>query len=150
MSMPVQIISAFIATAAFAIFMSAPHKYIFWCGLLGAGCWFIYLLVQPRGIIFATFCSTVFVAFGSHILARVLKSPVTVFLIPSIITLVPGAYLYRSVYQVFRNDRPKAVQQLVMTLKIAAAIAVAIFITDSLFILVKRAAHTKKTSSHKE
>ena len=41
--MILQIISAFIAIAAFSIFMSVPRKHVVWCGLLGAGCWLIYL-----------------------------------------------------------------------------------------------------------
>ena len=142
--MILQIISAFIAIAAFSIFMSVPRKHVVWCGLLGAGCWLIYLLFESRGIILATFVSAIFVSLASHILARTLKSPVTVFLITSILPLVPGAYLYRAVYQFFRGTRSQANHQLLMTLEIAGAIAVAIFIADSLFILLKRAAHSKK------
>ena len=142
--MILQLISAFIAIAAFAVFMSIPRKHIVWCGLLGAGCWLIYLLLEPIGIIIATFISTIFISLSSHILARILKSPVTVFLIPSIMALVPGAYLYRAAYHFFRGSGSLAVQQLTMTLEIAGAIAAAIFLTDSLFILLKRAAPKKE------
>ena len=76
------------------------------------------------------------VAFLSHILARIKKAPVTVFLIAGILPSVPGAGIYRTVYYLIQGDQALSMRYLVVTLHTAGAIALAIFITDSVVNLV--------------
>ena len=71
------------------------------------------------------------VAFLSHILARIKKAPVTVFLIAGILPSVPGAGIYRTVYYLIQGDQTLSTHYLISTLHTAGAIALAIFITDS-------------------
>ena len=58
---------------------------------------------------------------------------VTVFLIAGILTIVPGADLYRSVYHFCMGDQSLTEVYLERTIQIAGMIALAIFIVDSLF-----------------
>ena len=74
----------------------------------------------------------------SHILARLLKTPVTTTLIPAILTIVPGAGMYQTVYYLFTSDTQQALSSLVGTIGAAGAIAIAIFIVDALVAVVKR------------
>ena len=75
----------------------------------------------------------------AHIFARVFKAPVTVFLIPGILILVPGAGLFRSAYQLFLGTQSMAGYYMLQTLQIAGMIALAIFVVDSFFTVYNRA-----------
>ncbi len=137
--MMIQVISAFIATAAFSIIFYLPKKYILQAGMTGAIGWFIYLLyMNYHGEkAFANLCATLVVAMISHILARINKAPVIMFLIPGIIPLVPGAGMYHIIYSVFYNDIDHAISYFFETFKMAGAIALGIFVVDTVFHAIK-------------
>ena len=136
--MIIQILSAFSAVFMFTMILEIPRRYVSYAAASGAIGWWIYLLVQNRGnsAMMAAFLSTLVVAFLSYILARLKKAPVTVFLVSGTLPAVPGAAIYRSVYYLIHNESQLSTHYLVETLQIAGAIAMAIFIMDSLFRLV--------------
>ena len=74
----------------------------------------------------------------AHNFARVFKAPVTVFLIPGILIIVPGGGLYRAAYQLFLGTWGMAKTYLMEALQIAGMIALAIFIVDSFFTIVSK------------
>ncbi len=133
--MVIQTIGAFMAVLSFSLLLEVPRRYLALAGSAGAAGWLAYLLVESwsGSVIAAAFLSSLLVAFFSHIFARVFKSPVTVFLVAGILPSVPGASIYRSVSYVITNDPELSSRYLVETLQISGAIAVAIFIMDSLF-----------------
>ncbi|MDD3172967.1 MAG: threonine/serine exporter family protein [Herbinix sp.] len=133
--MIIQVISAFIATAAFSILFYLPKKYILNAGMAGGLGWFIYLLAMNscKDKAFANLCATFIVALISHILARVYKTPVTMFLIPGIIPLVPGAGMYQIVHSFLYSEIDSAANYFFETLKMAGAIALGIFVVDTFF-----------------
>lgn len=147
MTFLIQTAAAFVAIAAFSIYIEAPKKHLIWCGILGAAGWLIYLLCRDIGIIWATFISTLAITLISHIFARALKGPVTVFLIPGILPLVPGAYLYRTVYEFFFGTREQMSLNFILTIEVAGAIALAIFIMDSVFVMLKRITDKKNSAA---
>jgi uncharacterized membrane protein YjjB (DUF3815 family) len=133
--MIIQGISAFIATAAFSILFYLPKKYLVRAGITGSIGWFIYLLLLrfTGDNVIANFVATLLVALTAHILARICKTPVTMFLIPGIIPLVPGAGMYQIVQNIIDNTLDRATYYFFDTLKMAGAIALGIFIIDTLF-----------------
>lgn len=135
----VQTISAFLAVVCFDLLLEMPKRYLVDAGVVGGAGWLVYLLAaQWSGSnILAAFASTLVVALISHIFARWFKAPVTVFLVAGILPAVPGASIYRCVFYLIRSDRSLATYYLVETLQIAGAIAVAIFIMDSIFRLIQ-------------
>ena len=129
-----QIIGAFIAVVAFSVVLEAPKKYLVYGGIIGATGWGIYLLIiNDVGVVKANFISALVIALLSHSFARIRKAPVTVFLIPGIMTLVPGGVMYKAVYSFIQNDRLSATKYLNETVAIAGMIALAIFVIDSVF-----------------
>lgn len=70
-------------------------------------------------------------AFSSHVLARRKKAPVTAFLLPGIMPTVPGASIYRTVLYLSRQENILAADYFAETLQIAGAMALGIFIVDS-------------------
>ena len=102
--------------------------------------WLDYLLTQ-RGeheVIMAAFISSLAASLFSHAIARRLKAPVTVFLVCGILPAVPGASIYRSVSCLIEGARTLASFYLMETLQVAGAMALAIFIVDSLFRLAQK------------
>jgi uncharacterized membrane protein YjjB (DUF3815 family) len=129
-----QIIGAFVAIIAFAVYVEAPKKYLVFCGIIGAIGWLVYLVaIQRFEILSSNFLSALMIAFISHLFARAFKAPVTVFLISGIMTLVPGAGMYRAVSQILLGNRSLAMEYLQQTIQIAGVIALAIFIMDAVF-----------------
>ena len=138
--MIVQIISAFLAIVAFSYVNNAPRRFLLFCGIEGAVGWGVYLLSLPLcGTVMANFFGALALAILAHIFARVFKAPVTVFLIPGILILVPGAGLFRSAYQLFLGTQSMAGYYMLQTLQIAGMIALAIFVVDSFFTVYNRA-----------
>ena len=132
--MILQVLGAFLAVMAFSVVLEAPKRYLPYCGIAGAAGWFAYLTaVGEVGIVTANFFGALIISVISHVFARIFKAPVTVFLIPGILTIVPGAALYRAVYQFLLGTRTMASTYLLETIQIAGAIALAIFLVDSFF-----------------
>ncbi len=133
--MIIQIISSYIAILMFALVLETPRKYLLYAGFTGAVAWTAYLIIKDIGgsSMAAAFISTLCLALLCHILARVVKAPVTVFLIPGILPVVPGGSIYRTVYYIIGNDFSMSVHYLIETLQIAGAMALAVFIMDSVF-----------------
>ena len=94
---------------------------------------FSFLLEVPRHLLEAAFLSSLMVPLFSHILARIKKAPVTVFLVSGILPAVPGTSIYRCVYYLIQDATDLSILYLIETLQIAGAIAMAIFIMDSFF-----------------
>ena len=136
----VQSAAAFLAIFGFSIILDVPKKFLLYAGAAGGVCWFVYLLALQAGrsLIMAAFLSSLVVSILSHILARVLKAPVTVFLVAGILPTVPGASVYRCVYFMIQGLADLSTYHLVQTIQIAGAMALAIFIVDSLFRLVQK------------
>lgn len=132
--MILQIVGAFVAMYWFAVLIETPKKYLPMAGVVASVGWFVYLSCENMGAdaVLATFFSALTVTFISHVLARKLKTPVTIFLIAGIIPTVPGATMYRIAYNVILGDNDMSIHYLMEMFKIAGAIAVAIFIVDSL------------------
>lgn len=138
--MILQIVGAFVAMFWFAVLIETPKKYLPLAGVVASVGWFVYLVCENMwtDAVLATFCSAFTVTFISHLLARRMKTPVTIFLIAGIIPTVPGATMYRIAYYVILGDNQMSIHYLMEMFKIAGAIAVAIFIMDSLFRIAKK------------
>lgn len=142
-----QVMGAFLAILGFSAVMEVPKKLLLHTSCIGAAGWLVYLLIYKAGntSVVACFWSAMIISLLSHISARALKSPVTVFLIGGILPLVPGAGMYRTAYSMIMQTSQEVYRNLQETLMIAGAIAVAIFIMDSVF----RLANTRKREIHR-
>ena len=86
----------------------------------------------------ANFFGSMALAIMAHVFARTFKAPVTVFLIPGLLILVPGAGLFRSAYQLFLGTKSMAAFYMLQTLEIAGMIALAVFVVDSVFSVINK------------
>ena len=130
-----QAISAILSVYFFTMLLEIPKRYAVLASIGGGVNWWVYLIALDAtgSSMMAAFFSSLAVAAFSQIFARIQKTPVTVFLVSGILPTVPGAAIYRSVYYFIRNNSNQCTYYLLQTLQIAGAIAMAIFITDSVF-----------------
>lgn len=130
--MMLQIVGAIIGVIGGSIYLQAPKRTLPHAGFLGALGWIIYLLSnQLTSELMSIFITGISITLMSHLWARWTKSPVTIYLIPGFLTLVPGVALYRSV-AFFIQGSNLANDQLRTTFTISGLIALSIFIVDSL------------------
>lgn len=136
----IKTIGFFIAVFSFSMLINSPKKYLIWAGISGAVAGFIYIICIEAGwnAVVSSFWSALAASLISHIFARILKAPVTIFLIGGILPTVPGNGIYQIMNYVLQNDRSMASFYLTQTLEIAGAIALAIFLIDTLFKVVRR------------
>ena len=125
-------IGALVAVMGFGIVLKVPRRFLLWAGIDGAVGWFIYLIVEQTtgSMLASTFLGEVGIAVGAHICARIFKTPVTIFMIPANLTIVPGAGMYRIVYYILRSEHEMSSYYFQQTILAAGMIAVAIFIVN--------------------
>lgn len=129
-----QFIVCSVASGAFAVFYSPPHKHLVWAGITGGFGWVIYVIFTHYGVDagFSSFFATVALTALSRTLSYHRKAPITVFLIPGIIPLVPGIAIYQTGYYMFMSESGKAITYAASTFSIAIAIALGMALTLSL------------------
>ena len=117
-----------IGTIAFSVLFFVPKQYYGLCGLCGAAGWMVYsVLIQWGGTATeATFLAAVAVIFLSRCFAVRERCPATLFLIPGIFPLVPGAGVYWTSYYIVTNELSLALQTGFSALKAAVAIVLGI------------------------
>ncbi len=120
------------ATFFFAILFRVPKKAVWFSSVLGAVGYAVYewtalLLGSP---IAGYFTGSLVMAACSEALARVVKMPVTVFIVPAIIPLVPGFGLYQTMMYLVRGQDAQAGTTGTSTLLAIAAMAIAMALTS--------------------
>lgn len=126
---------AVIATISFGITFQMPRRHYLACGLTGAVGWMVYIFgvelfaLSPA---IATLVATLPLTGCARFFSVRHKAPVTIFLLPGIFPLVPGAGIYYTAYYFLRDDRTLFLNKGVETLKIALALALGIALVCSL------------------
>lgn len=102
----VQLISAFIGSLGFCFVFNVRGKLAFPAAMGGMLCWGVYLLYESAlgGIFMPTIIASSFAALYSEVLARIYKAPAPVFLIPTVIALIPGSTLYYAMSYAVSSD----------------------------------------------
>lgn len=124
----VAVVWAFFSSATFAIYCRIPPKQIVWGGLNGSLMWAIYAILSTHflSVVGSIFVASLFTAAAARCLSVWRACPQTIFLIPGIFTLVPGAGIYNTMLSAIQRDMPAFMSKGFETLQIAAAIAIGI------------------------
>ncbi len=128
-----KIFMAGMASAGFAVFYRTPKSEYLFCGISGAICWAIYVITQHFGAreTVAVFLAAVMVSIAARIFAARRRKPVTVFLAASIFPLVPGSYIYYTVYYLLNGESALSRVNFARTFTTAVAIAFGIMLVTS-------------------
>lgn len=122
------------ATIGFSVFLNAPFKSLLPAGITGGIGWavYVYLFQISSNSIFSNFIAAVIVSFLSEILARKLKHPAILFVIPGIIPLVPGLGMYNTMLYLVQKNFEMGLSTGADTLFIGVAIALGVLVVTSL------------------
>ena len=92
----IQLIAALVSTAGFCLMYHLPRRHIPLAAGGAAACWAVYLLLRSRigNLFYLVLLVSIFSAAYAEIAAKYAKAPATLFLIPALIPLVPGSYVY--------------------------------------------------------
>lgn len=140
-------LAAFIAGVSFAVLYRAPSNQLVTVGIIGTIGWLINFYVEQsiNGVV-GIFAAATIVALSSEIFARIRLQPVTVFLVPGIIPLVPGGQAYQTMLSFLQGKYLTGVEQLVSTLFLSGAIAGGIMVISSFF-RYRKATREEETGS---
>lgn len=131
---------AFLAAAEFAILFQAPKKSLPVSGVIGAVGWVVYIYIRKDleyDSFYAMFFATVVLSLLSELAARIFKQPVTIFVIPGIIPIVPGLGMYRGMAAIIENNYDTGMNILITTGMDASAIALGMMLMTSVFRVFK-------------
>lgn len=129
----IQILMAFIGTVGFSVFFTVKKSRIWILGAGGALIWAVFLAVnystgnEVVGLLSASATASVI----AEIMARVLKSPATVLLLPMLIPLIPGGNLYYTMFHMVQGNTEEFKSYLQLVLSEAASIAIGIILVSS-------------------
>ena len=92
------ILGSFFGTLGFAMLARVPRKALFPSGMIAVMVYLIYWLLPRTGLsdYLAVFCGSLFGSDAGHLCARRMRIINTVFLMSSIVPVVPGLALYRT------------------------------------------------------
>lgn len=131
----IQIFTSFAGSLGFALLYNLRGKKLWTAGVSGMISWAAYLFVwnqMPSGFA-ANLAAAAVATIYAETMARILKTPVTVFLITGIIPLVPGGNLYYTMNYVIAKEWHLFSLYGQKTMLTAIAIAAGIMVASSLY-----------------
>ena len=120
-----QLAWAFLATLGFGIVFRAPPRDMPLAAAGGALSWGSYLVIMGMSgsESLSYFAASIVVGLYAETVAALLKRPATLFIISAIIPLVPGAGMYRTMFEAVSGNAPASATAGFSTLTLAGAIA---------------------------
>lgn len=124
---------AFLATLGFCILFHVPARKIPPASAVGGIGWLLYLICLSFDMSTTSSCFIAACAVGllSDIASRVFKDAATLFVLPGILCLVPGAGMYNTMLAVINGDLKEAASICITTLSMAGAIALGLLVVGS-------------------
>lgn len=134
-----QIITGFIGSTGFAVLYNIRGRRLLFAAFGGLLSWSLFLLLGTfiSDEIVRYFIVSAFISVYAEIMARILKTPKTTFIITSLIPLIPGSALYYTMRAAFSGDFLIFAQKGVDTLGYAGALAAGIIVVAGLMKLFK-------------
>ena len=102
----IQMIAGMVSCIGFAYLFNCPKQHILHSSFAGGLGWLAYYYSRQWGCsnMVATLLGTIVLSFVCEWFARKFKDAVTVFTIPAILPLVPGAGVYYTLLALIEND----------------------------------------------
>lgn len=132
----VSLLSAFVGTMGFSIFFNIKKERLLYAAVSGTAICGIYLFCMGwlEGDLFlSNLIPSVIATIYAEISARIKKAPSIIFLLPSIIVLIPGGSFYYTMSHLVSGDREKFREVGMQTIQSALGIAVGILLATAFF-----------------
>lgn len=142
----IQLIAAFLGSLGFAVLFNIRGKKLFFSTFGGFLAWGVYLIAAhfSNNPYLCGFISSVMLTLYAECMARIHKTPVTVFLVSAAIPLIPGAALYRSMNCMMQKDWHGFAQESIYTLLFAASMSAGITFTTTIFRMIWKRRHRQR------
>ncbi len=133
MSYLIQFIAAIMSTVGFALVFSVPLKTLLVSAVNGGMGWIVfkYVMDTTGSKYIAVFLSALSITFVSEMLAKKLRYPASVFIIPGIINLVPGEGIYKTMNYFVNNQSDLAIASFYSTIVVAGSISFGVLLASS-------------------
>lgn len=146
MKYAVQLVMAFFGFLGFAGIFNIKQDKLFPAAFGGFLAWAVYLVMglcssqDPVRFFVASLIFTVY----AEIMARIKKTPATIFLVPAAIPLIPGGSLYKTMWYALKGQRETCIHQAGYTLLLAVAIACGILCAMTIWAILENMTHSKR------
>lgn len=140
------IFTAAISTLGFSLLFRVDKKYLLWGVLGGALSWAVYLAVEMvlSNTFVSAIASAVVATVYSEMLAYALHTPATVFLLPSLIPMVPGSSLYYTMSNLIMKDYAMAAEKGIQTIEVMLGLSGGVVAASLIFYAIRH----KKRKKH--
>ncbi|KZZ84059.1 MULTISPECIES: threonine/serine exporter family protein [Bacillaceae] len=127
-----QLITSFIASAAFGMIFNAPRKSLMKCGFVGMLGWIIYYMMVENQLdtIFSTVVASFVIAVTGQIFSKIYKTPVIIFSVAGVIPLVPGGMAYDAMRNFVQNDYNIAISLAAKAFMVSGSIAIGLVFSE--------------------
>ncbi|MCI5698238.1 MAG: threonine/serine exporter family protein [Clostridiales bacterium] len=144
--MIIPIATAIIGSLGFGINMKIKMPHVIYVAISGGITYYIYLMAFAawENNFLANFVAAVFVSVFAETMARIHKTPTTIFLTSGAICLIPGGRLYYAMYGIINNDEVAFIENGEIALIIALAIASGFMVVTVLMKLLSRVIEPQK------
>lgn len=138
--------SSMVGVVAFSALFRAPKSEYPFCGIAGMIGWLLYLLVQDLGgnLFLANFIGTFVLTLFCRLMSVVRQNPVTVYLVPGIFPLVPGAGIFYTAYYFVMGSSDMGIAKGLEIVEVAGAITLGIVFGSFLISGLLRTANSRK------
>jgi len=129
------VILAFLGSFCPALLFNIEKNKLIWAGICGATGWTVYESIYSfsGSKIYAAFIASAVISLLSEVMAKLLKTPATVFNVPSLFPIVPGVSAYNTILHIIESNLAAAAYKGIETLGIAGAIAFGIILVSTIF-----------------
>lgn len=136
----IQLIAAYIGSLGFSVLFNIRGEKLVFASLGGFLAWGVYLATAciDNNPYLCGFVASVMLTLYAECMARVHKTPATVFLVSAAIPLIPGAGLYRAMNCLMKRDWGKFGEESAYTLLFAASMSAGITFTTIIYRMVRR------------
>lgn len=130
MRMVIQVLMGMCGAVGFSVLFNVRGRKLIAAGLGAALSWSVYLVLQHMygDKILALLGASLTVAVLTEVLARVMKAPVIILLVPMLIPLIPGSDLYHMTTNLVLGNAPEFAEYLDLVIREAGVIAFAIIL----------------------
>lgn len=129
------LIFSFTASFFFAVLFDAPKRLFFFAGVAGATGWMVSRFLNEifsMHDIYATMFGSLVLGVMCHLMARMLKEPATIFMVPGIIPFVPGGLAYQATSLLVQFEYNESLNTVLEVILIAGGVAVGLLFADQL------------------
>lgn len=139
MSLLSDFIFAFLGTLGFTLIFNVPLRHIPVASFIGGAGWVVFQIAAAMGsdVVIACFFGACTVGLTSDIASKACKEAATIFVIPGVLPLVPGAGTYYTMLAIIQGNLDQAAAKGIETLAMAGAIALGLLVMGTVIQIIR-------------